>query len=82
MAGCPALSQVVFMFQGEAQQRVAALQAQFLADMSAMVVHRAVVDVHCLGNFLARFAVGDQFQNLSFGGRQGVQGRAASDRSR
>ena len=61
------------MFDGEFQQRMAALQAEFGGNVRAVVIHCSVMNVQFFGNFLAGFVLRDQFENPFFGGGQVVQ---------
>ena len=68
--------QLRLVLEGEFEQRVVAVEAEFLADVGAVVFDRAVVDEEFGGDLFARFVVGDQVQDAPFGGRQRRRGPA------
>ena len=58
------------MGERETQQRVRAVNIQFLADVRAVIIDRARMDKHNFADFAAGFLVGDQTQHASFGFRE------------
>lgn len=65
------------MLQGKFEQCVGAAQAEFLADVRAVIFDRAVMNEKFGGDFLAGFIGRDQLQDAVFGGRQA--GEAGDD---
>jgi hypothetical protein len=57
------------------EQRVVVAQAEFLANVGAMVFDRVVMDKEFGGDLLAGFLIGDHLQDATFGRRQRVEVR-------
>ena len=61
------------MLEREPQQRVAAGQAEFLADVRAVILNRAMADEEQLGDLFAGLVFGDQLQYAPLGWSQIVE---------
>ncbi len=55
-----ALEEVVFMVEGKLQDRMAALQAEFVGDVGAVAVNRALADEEFVGDLFAGLILTDQ----------------------
>ena len=62
-----------FVLDGEFDQRVAATQIEFLADVGAMVFDGADADAQIIGDLFAGFVLGQQGQHAAFGSGQILQ---------
>ena len=54
---------------------MAALQAELGAHVGAVIVHRARAETEFIGDFLAGFVGGDEFENAALGRREAFQAR-------
>ena len=61
------------MSDGKFNERQIAAQIEFLQNMGAVRVNRAVADKKLFADFSARFVFGDQFQDTTFGRREEVE---------
>ncbi len=55
------------MPESEFNEGVRALQFEFLTDAGAVIFHRARADAEWVGDFPARFKLGEKKQNAAFG---------------
>ena len=69
--------QLGVMFQGEAQQRLVAFQAEFRADVGAMGFDGAQADEQLGGDLFAGPVLSDEFQDAPLGCGQSAQTRVA-----
>ena len=61
------------MSDGKFNERQVAAQIEFLQNVGAVRVNRAVADEKLCADFPARFVFGDQFQDTAFGRREEVE---------
>lgn len=62
-----------FMSDGKFNERPIAAQIEFLQNVGAVRVNRAVADEKLFADFPARFVIGDQFQDTAFGRRERIE---------
>ena len=61
------------MSDGKFNESQIAAQIEFLQNIGAVRVNRAMADEKLRADFLARFVFGDQFQDAAFGRRKAVE---------